>query len=511
MSEEIFDKNKKEEPGTQENPAGGGEDPGSYHLVYETIKPRSVNIKKRLQQVLWAALSAVLFGLIAAVIIAKLVPVFTPKEEPQGVHLTSGEETGEETAEGSEETEESGDITETPDSGDGVEDEGGAETTPGDAASEDDTDGEGQQEEEPDENAGDDSGDGGEDGPEEGSDEEPAPQEIPQLQKHESAQDRLEYNSKLFNDIRNIGNEARRSVVQVAGITTVEDWFENVDEDRALTSGAIIADDGLNLIIVTDGNVVENANSIAVTFYNDSVAVATFGKKDPVTGLATIRVSKNDMNPETVAGTRIAVICSSRPLVPGDQVIAVGSPIGFTDSIVFGQVTSASNTVSLPDREYKLVVTDIHGSTQGSGILVNLKGEITGIIAQRYCPLEDGGIVTALPIGEISGLIEDLSNNRDIARLGITGETVTSDISVNTGVPLGVYVIDVELDSPAFVAGIQRGDIINEIGGVPITSMHDIQSTLTPDKAGNVIPVKFKRSSINGYSDMELEVELGSE
>ena len=521
MSEDMFEKDEKEIPGMQEK---SGEEPGSYHLVYETTKKRPVSVKKKLQQVLWTALCALIFGLVAALVIAQLVPVFTRKEEAEAVHLTSGEDTSvpaeESAVEGTDET----------DTGDTADDENaGSESTPedGKAQPEDEEAEDTADAEESGEDAGDagdaentgENGDDGEDGDhgedgdagEDGTDTEPGEDiaEIPL--RPDSAEDRLEYNAKLFNDIRNIGNESRRFVVQVAGITTVEDWFENVDEDRALTSGAVIADDGAKLIIVTDGNIVENANSIAVTFYNDSVAVATFGKKDPVTGLAIISVNKSDLSEETLAGIRVAVISPSGPQVPGDQVIALGSPVGFPDSIIFGQVTSAGNRLSLTDREYGLVITDIHGSPQGSGVLVNMKGELTGIIAQQYCPLTDGGVITALPIGEIKGLIEDLSNNRDLAKLGITGETVTSDISVSTGVPLGVYVTDVEIDSPAFLAGIHRGDIINGIGGENIATMYDIQAALSPEQAGNAVTVSLKRSSINGYTDMELEVELGSE
>ncbi|MDA6987421.1 hypothetical protein OSM86_26030, partial [Escherichia coli] len=64
--------------------------------------------------------------------------------------------------------------------------------------------------------------------------------------------------------------------------------------------------------------------------------------------------------------------------------MAVGSPVGYSDSIAYGVVTSVTNKISALDNEYNLLTTDILGSTDGSGILVNLDGEIVGIIAQSY-------------------------------------------------------------------------------------------------------------------------------
>ena len=86
--------------------------------------------------------------------------------------------------------------------------------------------------------------------------------------------------------------------------------------------------------------------------------------------------------------------------------MAVGSPVGYSDSIAYGVVTSVTNKISALDNEYNLLTTDILGSTDGSGILVNLDGEIVGIIAQSYSA-KGNNVVTGIAISQIKKLIEE--------------------------------------------------------------------------------------------------------
>ena len=74
-------------------------------------------------------------------------------------------------------------------------------------------------------------------------------------------------------------------------------------------------------------------------------------------------------------------------------------------------------------------------------------------------------MVTGLAISQIKELIETLSNNQSIVYMGVTGETITPQISEKKGIPKGVFVESVEVDSPAMQAGIQNADVITEVNG----------------------------------------------
>ena len=116
--------------------------------------------------------------------------------------------------------------------------------------------------------------------------------------------------------------------------------------------------------------------------------------------------------------------------------MALGSPMGYSDSMAFGMLTSVSNEVSAWDSDYTLLTTDIVGTKEGSGVLLNLDGEIIGVILQSY----SGGsnMVTCVGVSEIAGLMETLSNNKDRPYIGIRGQAVTEEIADKTGIPVGI-------------------------------------------------------------------------
>ena len=94
--------------------------------------------------------------------------------------------------------------------------------------------------------------------------------------------------------------------------------------------------------------------------------------------------------------------------------------------------------------------------------MLNLDGEIIGVILQSY----SGGsnMVTCVGVSEIAGLMETLSNNKDRPYIGIRGQAVTEEIADKTGIPVGIYVSEVQVDSPAMLAGCMNGDVITEMG-----------------------------------------------
>ena len=97
-----------------------------------------------------------------------------------------------------------------------------------------------------------------------------------------------------------------------------------------------------------------------------------------------MKVEKSQVPAETQQAVAIAPLGESYNVKQGEPVLAIGSPMGYSDSVGYGIVTSTSNAVSRVDAQYGLIATDITGSSKGSGVIVNLDGEIIGIIAQSF-------------------------------------------------------------------------------------------------------------------------------
>ena len=326
-----------------------------------------------------------------------------------------------------------------------------------------------------------------------------------------SADEALELDDfqNMFDRVMDVAEEPEKSLVSVQGFTSGEEWLAGGGSQEAI-SGLLAADNGKEYFILTEYRVVADVDRILVTFQDGSTVDANFQKQDPSTGLAVLKIAKEDVDNETKDQIEVAELGSSYSVSRGTPVLALGSPAGYGDSVAWGMVTSVTNTKATVDAEYHLLTTDIMGDSQGSGILVNLDGEIVGIIAQSFAIEDNKNVVTALPISELRDLIEKLSNNEDLIYLGVTGQDIGSELSEKTGIPKGVYVNAVSEDSPAMEAGIQNGDVIVRIRSSEISTLKQLKSALDNCEPGRRVEVAAMRKGAEGYVEIVFDVTPGA-
>ena len=310
----------------------------------------------------------------------------------------------------------------------------------------------------------------------------------------------------LYADIFSTAQEAEKAIVTVTSSQNTQDWFQTPYESSI--SGLLVAESGEEYYILTEYRIVEKVDRIHVTFCDGKMIEARFQKADTNTGFAILKVPKSEVPAETQQAVAIAPLGESYNVRQGEPVLAIGCPMGYSDSVGYGIVTSTSNTVSKIDAEYGLITTDITGSSQGSGVIVNLDGEIIGIIAQSFANEDTQNLITGLSISDSRELIQTLSGNQDIIYMGITGENITSEISEKKGIPVGVFVEKVEVDSPAMQVGIQNGDVITEVNGEKVETVKGYQQQLKACKNGDTIKVKAMRQGTEGYVEVSFEVTL---
>ena len=173
-------------------------------------------------------------------------------------------------------------------------------------------------------------------------------------------------------------------------------------------------------------------------------------------------------------------------------------------------ITSDSGKISMVDANYTLLATDIYGSQYAKGYLFNLKGQIIGIITNKNKSTDMRNMITAYGITDMKQLISTLSGGFDVAYMGITGIDVSEEANTQGNVPLGVYVQEMEEDSPALRAGIQKGDIIVEMNGTAIENYEDFAAVFGEMKGGRMVTVKVMRQALNEYTEMNFNIVLGT-
>ncbi len=315
--------------------------------------------------------------------------------------------------------------------------------------------------------------------------------------------------SQMMASLKNVATQAGRSIVQVTAITSDTNWFSSSYESSGVVSGLIVADSGNYYYILLQSDAVKDAETIEVTFCDNTKSQAEIKLHDSTTGLCVLTIRKSQISLDTRERIQPASLGSSNTnSFTGLPVIAIGNPIGIQGSISYGIVTSEKKTIDLPDSAYKLITTDINGSSMGSGVITNLRGQIIGIIDMSKKPEDLSDNICAIGITELKPLIEDLSNGIDRAYLGIHGTTVPVDIQQRQNIPAGAYVIKTEIGSPAMKAGIQSGDIIKAVGTDEIISYEQLISKLAQFSPDDIITVTVMRQAPEDYIDMEIEVTL---
>ena len=311
----------------------------------------------------------------------------------------------------------------------------------------------------------------------------------------------------LQNQLYAVGREANRFVVTVTGIQSNTDWFNNAYESKDQGSGIIIANNSQELLILTEKKVISNAQEVYVTFADETTIKASMKQYDGNTGIAILSVPLSEIEASTMQKISIAPLGSSLYVQQGTLTIAVGSPMGMNFSILTGNITSTTNTISTIDANYKIFTTDIVASESGSGALLNVKGEVIGLVMQDYSRQGDENTLTAVAISDLKALIENLSNNKEMAYLGLGISTVSSEIEKEYEIPRGVYIKEVKMDSPAMNAGLQSGDVIVEMDGEGIYSEETYERKMLSIRPGDKVRVIIKRQSADGYVSIRCDVE----
>ncbi len=302
-----------------------------------------------------------------------------------------------------------------------------------------------------------------------------------------------------------------RSMVTVTAMTYNVDWFEDVQTSRNQCAGMVISDNGTELFVLVDYNLVKNAQKITVTFYNGMEAEAVLRQYDSATNLAVITVNPGIVS-EASREQEISVARlgnSDKENMMGTAVVAVGDPMGAGGSVGYGMITNEGAPLNLVDRNYQLFLTDIYGSESGSGVLFDLQGNVVGVITNHHKISGMEPMITAYGISELKDIIEKMTTAEKMAYLGVKGVDVPKEVQRDLNVPEGLYVKELAMDSPAMRAGLKKGDVIVRINDRKITNVNGFNNIMMMLQPGETIELAVMRQSQGSYKVKFFSIMLG--
>lgn len=312
----------------------------------------------------------------------------------------------------------------------------------------------------------------------------------------------------LNNELRQVAKEAQKSVVLVSSIEESGSWQGNQSGIVGSTSGLIVADNGRELLILAQYSPLKTSQFYQVEFVDGTLHQASFKQKDANLDVAVFSVAKDGISDSTKEKIKIAELGNSTRFAQGRTLIAVGRPFGFDNGVAYGVGSTLGEVVTRADGEYEIVITDIPYSEKGSGFLFDIYGKVVGHIDPSIGGAAAGTTV-AYGISDITKEIEMMSNGKHVPYAGIVGMMVTEEASELYEIPVGLYVTEVEKDSPAMNAGIQSGDVITKIGKVEVTSIDVYHDALYKLEAGFTAKFTGQRYGTEEYVDMDFAVAIG--
>jgi serine protease Do len=267
----------------------------------------------------------------------------------------------------------------------------------------------------------------------------------------------------------------------------LEDFFGAPEQRRRVTglgSGVIIDAAG---IIVTNDHVIRGASAIHVVLEDGRTLEAEVLGSDSTNDLAVLKVSAKSPLP-------IAKLGTSSDLMIGETVVAIGSPFGLSKTVTAGVVSAVGRTFRAEDGSVynDFVQTDaaINPGNSG-GPLLNVDGEIIGINTAIFASAQ--GIGFAIPADKVRRIVDELTRFGKVrpAWVGVDALDLPPQVAAQLGWDrsYGAIVAGVEPGSPAEQAGVQRGDVLAEMGGSRISGAEDFDTRVRGYPARSVFPL----------------------
>lgn len=344
-------------------------------------------------------------------------------------------------------------------------------------------------------------------------------------------------------DVSGIVEDVLPAIVAITNTQIYEDYTQNYDDwyryffgnggnrsgsndsdssqeyDAGSGSGIIVSQTDDELLIVTNNHVIEDADSLTVTFADDSTAKAQIKGADSNTDLAVIAVQMTDISSDTKSAIKVASLGDSDQSKVGEGVIAIGNALGYGQSVTVGYISALNRTIQTSDSTtLTMLQTDaaINPGNSG-GALINMHGEVIGINSAKYSDTDVEGMGYAIPISLVKDQIDTMMNQKtkveldedEQGYLGIYGASIDRNTASIYGIPTGVLISSIVEGSPADNSDLKEKDVITKFDGQTVSTQQDISDLLKYYAGGTEVELTVQTLQDGQYVEHVVTVTLG--
>lgn len=327
--------------------------------------------------------------------------------------------------------------------------------------------------------------------------------------------------------VTEVAKDAMPSVVAITNMMRYQEngfsIFGEVQKETELPasgSGVIVGENETELLIATNNHVIQDSNSLTISFIDDSTATAQVKGTDATVDIAMLSVKLSDISPETRAKIKPIEIGSSDAMEVGDQVVAIGNALGYGQSVTTGIISAKNRDVQTKEGVSKgLIQTDaaINPGNSG-GALLNMEGELIGINVAKYSDTDVEGMGYSIPSSEAEKILSSLSTlttrekvpEAEQGVLGVQVKDIDAQTAESFAMPKGIYIYKILQDTGAKNEALQERDIITKLDGQGVYTTANLKALLAKYRAGEEVKLTVMRQDGSGkYNEVELSVTLG--
>ena len=292
--------------------------------------------------------------------------------------------------------------------------------------------------------------------------------------------------------VAQIVDKNENAVVEIVVSGTAQNMWGQMQLVQGAGSGVIVSPDGY---IATNYHVIQGANKVEVTLHSGETYSARIVGSDPSNDIAVIKIDAKDLTTVTIGDSSTVDV--------GDLAVAIGNPLGqLGGTATTGIISALDRTLDVEGTTLTLLQTDaaINGGNSGGG-LFNSKGELIGIVESKASAVGVEGLAFALPINNVSGIINDMIENGGSTQaeagtpaVGIVISEVSEDNAQYYGLEsAGVYIAQVTGEN-AQKAGFQEMDRIVSFNGQQISSSNEFITLVRKCKVGDTVTIVVSRN-----------------
>ncbi len=296
---------------------------------------------------------------------------------------------------------------------------------------------------------------------------------------------------QAYGAVTRVYNAVSDSVVEISTEIVQNSMWMGQYVTTGAGSGVIIHNDGY---IVTNHHVIDGASNIKVTLKDGTSFDATFIGTDEANDIAVIKINAGDK------ALSVAQMGCSKNLVVGEDVLAIGNPLGsLGGTLTDGIISATERNISINGEDMVLLQTNaaINPGNSGGG-LFNMAGQLIGIVNAKAAGDDVEGLGFAIPIDTAHPIIQDIINYgyvKGVVDHGISIIDVTAENIYAYNIYYGIDEIGAYVKSSAFCDELKSGDKILSVDGKKINTSDDVESAISDKKVGDEVAVVIKRNN----------------